>query len=158
MPYHEINVKNVKIDDKFWNKRIRSAVENIVPYQWRVLNDQEPGAAPSHAVMNFKIAAGMELGEFYGYQFQDSDLAKWIEASSFSLIYQDSPQVRAALDQAISIIEKAQQPDGYLDTHYILKNQTRNGRKLPMATSFTARAICWRQLLPTTLLPAASGC
>ncbi len=130
MPFHEINVKNVKIDDKFWNKRIRSAVENIVPYQWRVLNDQEPGAAPSHAVMNFKIAAGMELGEFYGYQFQDSDLAKWIEAASFSLIYQDSPQVRAALDQAISIIEKAQQPDGYLDTHYILKKPDKKWQEI----------------------------
>lgn len=51
MPFHEINVKNVKIDDKFWNKRIRSVVEKIVPYQWRVLNDQEPGAAPSHAAV-----------------------------------------------------------------------------------------------------------
>lgn len=130
--YKEINLKNVRVNDSFWNKRIRNAVENVVPYQWRVLNDREPGAAPSHAVMNFKIAAGMEQGEFYGWQFQDSDLAKWIEAASFSLIYQDSPKIRAALEEAIGIIEKAQQPDGYLDTHYILKKPDKKWREIAM--------------------------
>ena len=130
MPYQDINLKNIKVDDGFWNKRIRNAVENVVPYQWRVLNDQEPGAAPSHAVMNFKIAAGMEEGEFSGYQFQDSDLAKWMEAASFSLIYHDSAKVRAALEEAIDIIEKAQQSDGYLDTHYILAKPDKKWREI----------------------------
>ena len=35
MPYQDINLKNIKVDDGFWNKRIRNAVENVVPYQWR---------------------------------------------------------------------------------------------------------------------------
>lgn len=126
----EIGMKQVKVDDGFWNKRIRNAVENVVPYQWRVLNDREPGAAPSHAVKNFKIAAGMEEGEFSGYQFQDSDVAKWIEAASYSLIYEDSPEIRAALEEIIGILEKAQEPDGYLDTHYILKKPDRKWKEI----------------------------
>lgn len=126
----EISLKNVHVDDGFWNNRIRNAVENVVPYQWRVLNDREPGAAPSHAVMNFKIAAGIEQGEFKGYQFQDSDLAKWIEAASFSLIYKRNPDVEKALEEIIGIIEKAQQPDGYLDTHYILKKPDKKWKEI----------------------------
>ena len=126
----EIDIKQIKVDDGFWNKRIRNAVENVVPYQWRVLNDREPGAAPSHAVKNFKIAAGMEEGEFYGYQFQDSDVAKWIEAASYSLIYEDSPEIRAALDEVIGILEKAQEADGYLDTHYMLKKPDKKWQEI----------------------------
>lgn len=130
MGVKEIGIRQIHVDDGFWNKRIRNAVENVVPYQWRVLNDREPGAEPSHAIRNFKIAAGMEEGEFYGFQFQDSDVAKWIEAASYSLIYEDNPEIRAALDEAISIIEKAQQPDGYLDTHYILKKPDRKWKEI----------------------------
>lgn len=126
----EIGIRQIHVDDGFWNKRIRNAVEKVVPYQWRVLNDREPGVEPSHAIRNFKIAAGMEEGEFYGYQFQDSDVAKWIEAASYSLIYEDSPEIRAALDEAIGIIEKAQQADGYLDTHYILKKPDRKWKEI----------------------------
>jgi len=116
----EICISDVRVDDGFWNGRIRNAVEKVVPYQWRVLNDQEPGAVPSHAVMNFKIAAGLAEGEFGGFRFQDSDLAKWIEAAAYSLLYKDSVDVRAALEEVVGIIEKAQQPDGYLDTYFIL--------------------------------------
>ena len=54
----EIGAADVLIRDGFWGGRIKNAVENVIPYQWRVLNDKEPGAAKSHAVANYKIAAG----------------------------------------------------------------------------------------------------
>ncbi len=126
----EIGVGQVKVNDGFWNRRIQNAVENVVPYQWRVLNDREPGAEPSHAMQNYRIAAGLAEGEFQGFQFQDSDLAKWIEAASYSLIYDDSPEIRAALREAIDVIGKAQQPDGYLDTHYIIKKPDRKWKEI----------------------------
>ena len=130
MKQTRIPIENIHINDSFWNGRIRNAVENVVPYQWRVLNDKEPGAAPSHAVMNYKIAAGLEQGEFEGMQFQDSDLAKWIEAASYSLLYQKNPEVEAALEEVIEIIGKAQQPDGYLSTYYILKYPDRKWKEI----------------------------
>ena len=125
-----IDIRQVHVDDGFWNKLINNAVEHVLPYQWRVLNDAEPDAAPSHAIRNFKIAAGLEEGEFYGYQFQDSDLAKWMEAASFSLLYDDSPEVRQHLKEAIELIGKAQQPDGYMDTHYIVKKPDKKWQEL----------------------------
>ncbi len=72
----EIGAADVLIRDGFWGGRIKNAVENVIPYQWRVLNDNEPGAPKSHAVANYRIAAGLEQGEFEGCIFQDSDLAK----------------------------------------------------------------------------------
>ncbi len=123
-------VPQVKIHDPFWSRRIRQAVDQVIPYQWRVLNDREPSAEPSHAIENFRIAAGLAEGEFKGYQFQDSDLAKWIEGASWSLIYKDDPGLRKNLRDAIDLIGKAQQPDGYLDTCYIVKKPDRKWQEL----------------------------
>ncbi|MBO4367922.1 MAG: glycoside hydrolase family 127 protein [Clostridia bacterium] len=125
-----LGIRQVKVNDDFWSKRIDRAIERVIPYQWRVLNDREPGAAPSHAIENFRIAAGLSEGEFNGYQFQDSDLAKWIEGASYSLIYKDDPELRKNLKDAIELIGRAQQPDGYLDTHYIVKKPDKKWQEL----------------------------
>ena len=66
---------------------------------------------------NFQVAAGEKQGEFYGLWFQDSDLAKWLEAASFSLATHPDAKLDAELDGIIATIAKAQQPDGYLDTY-----------------------------------------
>ena len=125
-----LNITQIKIDDPFWSSRIQLAADHIIPYQWRVLNDREPDAEPSHAIENFRIAAGLSEGEFKGYQFQDSDLAKWIEGASYSLIYRDDPELRKNLKEAVDLIGKAQQPDGYLDTHYIIKKPDKKWQEL----------------------------
>lgn len=64
----------VQIDDSFWGGRIRRMCESIIPYQYEVLNDQVPGIPQSHAVENFRIAAGLSEGEYQGMLFQDSDV------------------------------------------------------------------------------------
>lgn len=130
MENREVSVQNVRVRDGFWSPQIKNAVEKVIPYQWRVLNDREPGAALSRAMKNFRVAAGMEEGEFYGFQFQDSDVAKWIEAASYSLLYSKNPQVEEALREAVEVISKAQQPDGYLDTHYILKKPDKKWKEI----------------------------
>ena len=89
----------------------------MIPYQWEALNDRLPGAERSGTVHNFQVAAGEKQGEFYGLWFQDSDLAKWLEAASFSLATHPDAKLDAELDGIIATIAKAQQPDGYLDTY-----------------------------------------
>ena len=80
-----ISLHGIRIDDPFWNKYTELVTEEVIPYQWKTLNDQVPGAEPSHAIANFRIAAGMEEGHFYGYVFQDSDVAKWLERAQSAL-------------------------------------------------------------------------
>lgn len=117
----EIPLKNVRVKDDFWSKYIKLAMEVVIPYQWEAINDRIPDAEPSHAMKNFRIAAGLEKGEFHGMVFQDSDVSKWLEAVGYSLETNPNPELEKNADEVIDILEKAQRPDGYLDTYFILK-------------------------------------
>jgi len=116
-----IPLKNVKIDDGFWNRYQRLVKEEILPYQYLAINDQVPDVEPSHAIKNFKIAAGLEEGEYYGYVFQDTDVYKWIEAVAYTLVHNRDEELEKKADEIIDLIEKAQQKDGYLVTYFIIK-------------------------------------
>ena len=74
-----ISLKNVQVQDGFWKPMQDLIIETVIPYQEKILNDEIPGVEKSHALANFRIAAGMEKGKFYGMVFQDSDVAKWLE-------------------------------------------------------------------------------
>ncbi|WP_139904795.1 glycoside hydrolase family 127 protein [Clostridium thermarum] len=116
-----VSLKNVNIDDRFWSGYQKLVREVVIPYQWEALNDNIPDAAPSHAIKNFRIAAKEEDGEFGGMVFQDSDVAKWLEAVGYSLAINPDPDLEALADKTIDLIEKAQLPDGYLNTFFTIK-------------------------------------
>ena len=108
------------INDNFFGNYQKLVTEDVIPYQRKVIDDAIPGVEKSHAIENFRIAAGLSEGEFYGWVFQDSDVAKWIEAASYSLMLKPDKALESDIDDLIDIIAKAQQPDGYLDTYFIL--------------------------------------
>ena len=61
------------------------------------LNDEVPGVEKSHALENLRQAGRKLAGEpvtepFYGMVFQDSDVAKWLEAAAYALSQEDSPR------------------------------------------------------------------
>jgi uncharacterized protein len=119
----ELSFKDVRIGPGFWGDRQGLVAEAVVPYQWKALNDEIPGAAPSHAVENLRIAAGLSSGEFHGFQFQDSDVAKWIEAASYAIAAlaaagRRDPELERAMDGAIELVGAAQQSDGYIQSYY----------------------------------------
>jgi DUF1680 family protein len=70
----------------------------VIPYQWEALNDRISDAPASHAIKNFKIAAGEATGEFFGFVFQDSDVAKWLEAVAYSLETDPNPKLEESAD------------------------------------------------------------
>lgn len=85
--------------DLFWSRYTRLVRDTVLPYQWEALNDRIAGAQPSHAIRNFRIAAGMESGEFVGMVFQDSDVGKWIEAVAYSLNSHPDPSRHSLMKQ-----------------------------------------------------------
>ena len=121
----------VEITSTFW-KRYRNLVrKEMIPYQWNVLNDTagitiekerlgDEGipSDKSHAIENFKIAAGRTQGSHYGWTFQDSDVYKWLEAVAYSVREQRDPDLEAKAQEVINLIADAQEDDGYLDTFY----------------------------------------
>lgn len=50
--------------------------------------------------------------------FFDSDTGKWLEAVGYSLHTHPDPALEKQADEVISLIEKAQKPDGYLNTYF----------------------------------------
>ena len=114
----------------FWSRRIRQVTEKMIPLQLSILKDEAPGTEPSHAIENFRIAAGLKEGDFHGMVFQDSDIGKWIEAAAYSLKLKKDPALEKEIDDIVDIIEKAQMPDGYLNTFFTLKEKGRRWTNL----------------------------
>lgn len=52
--------------------------------------------------------------------FWDSDVAKWIESASYALITKPDHELRKQIDALVALIVSAQQPDGYLNTHFTI--------------------------------------
>ena len=114
-----IPLKQVTVRDSFFTPVQQVVTDVMIPYQEKVLHDEIPDIKQSHVIKNFQIAAG-ELNEtYYGRVFQDSDLAKWLEAVAYSLTIKPDPELEKRADEIIDLIGRTQQPDGYLDTYFI---------------------------------------
>jgi DUF1680 family protein len=113
----------VKITDAFWSARQETNRTASIPVS---LDNLEK----SGNLENFRLAARGETNGFRGPVFMDSDVYKAIEAASFSLATHPDPELEARLDSIIQLVTAAQQPDGYLDTHYIVKEPGRRWTNL----------------------------
>ena len=59
MTIRPIDIKKVTITDSFWKAK-RTLVRNeVIPYQWEILNDRIPEAEASYCMHNFKAAAAL---------------------------------------------------------------------------------------------------
>jgi uncharacterized protein len=113
-----LGLAEARITGGFWAGKLDMVAREMLPYQWKALNDEVPGAEPSRAIENFRIAAGESSGEFKSTLYQDSEVAKWIEAASYSLSHHADPELEARVDEAVRLIAKAQRPDGYVNTYF----------------------------------------
>ncbi|WP_070042498.1 glycoside hydrolase family 127 protein [Robinsoniella peoriensis] len=121
MKLKSLNLKDIKICDEFWSRHVDLVRNVIIPYQWEIMNDRVEDAESSHCLENFKIAAGKSSGDFYGAVFQDTDIAKWLEAVGFSLACNPDPKLEATADEVIDLIADAQCKDGYINTYFTIK-------------------------------------
>ena len=59
MSIRPLDIKRVKVTDSFWQDK-RDLVRNeVIPYQWEILNDRIPEAEASYCMHNFKAAAAL---------------------------------------------------------------------------------------------------
>ncbi|MBR5311693.1 MAG: glycoside hydrolase family 127 protein [Clostridia bacterium] len=120
-------IHHYKLSEGLIPRYARLLCDTVIPFQEAVLNDRIEGVAPSHAVDNFRNASILlrtgkkpENGDFYGMVFQDSDVAKWIEAAAYSLVIKPDAELEARIDELCDLIAGAQEADGYLNTHFTL--------------------------------------
>ena len=130
------------ITDDFWLRYRTLVREEMLPFQWKVLNDigeveiereradESLPCEKSHAIANFEIAAGRKKGEHYGWVFQDSDVYKWLEAAAYSLREKEDKQLKEWADFTVDLIADAQCSDGYLNTYFTIKCPERRYQRL----------------------------
>jgi DUF1680 family protein len=99
----------VTINDAFWSPRIEIVRDHTIPFQYTQLDTVGHLKALQHAT----DAPTPHI-------FWDSDIAKWIEAASYSLVSHPDPELESRLDEVIGLLADAQQDDGYLNTYFTL--------------------------------------
>lgn len=127
MKSERVPVNSFIADDSFVGKVQRLVREEVLPYQYEILNDAIPGIEKSHAIENIRLAAKKLMGEdvkpdeFYGMVFQDSDVAKWIEAAAYSLAAGENKELEEAVDEVIELYGSSQHEDGYVNSYFTVK-------------------------------------
>ncbi|KRM08463.1 glycoside hydrolase family 127 protein [Lentilactobacillus farraginis] len=139
--YTAPKLNKVKVTSDFWKRYRELVVKEVLPYQWKVMNDEADISIAedpqnngqdknSHAVANLKIAAGEMKGHHYGFPFQDTDVYKWLEAAAYSFGYHPNPDLKKITDNLIDLIAKAQDDDGYLSTYFQIDAPERKFKRL----------------------------
>ncbi len=106
-----IGIGDCRWEDGFWADKFRQCEEVMVPHMGTLLKGDI-----GHAYNNFKIAAGLKKGEHKGEWWHDGDFYKWMEAATYIYGHNHDQRIVNELDEIISVIAKAQEPDGYLST------------------------------------------
>ena len=131
-----------KVTDEFIGNYRELVRTQMIPFQWNVLNDaidvniekeRDDDFIPnekSHAIENFKIAAGINKGDHYGWVFQDSDVYKWLEAVAYSLRDKPDKNLQDLADSVVDLIGMAQEDDGYINTYFTIKAPDRKFKRL----------------------------
>ena len=117
----DMQPQEIRLLEGFWKNRNQLLSDVIIPYQWDTLNNRTEGVPLSHAVENFRIAAKELEGNPCGTIFQDSDVAKWIEAAAYSLIIHPNSQLEGIIDELVRLITKSQHSNGYVNTFFTAK-------------------------------------
>ena len=101
----------VSLADDFWEPKRRINREVTLPSQYRHLED-------TGRLDNFRRASGKIGGKYQGIYFNDFDVYKWLEAAAWTLAKGSNPELERMVNAAITEVEDAQRPDGYLNTYF----------------------------------------
>ena len=109
-PIEPVPFTDVKVDDAFWGQRLKASREVTIPLAFSKC--EETGRYE-----NFVRALTPDSTYYVGgYPFDDTDVYKTIEGAAYTLQTYPDPKLEAYIDSVITIVAKAQMPDGYLNT------------------------------------------
>lgn len=108
-PIQSVPLTNVKIEDRFWQPRIETAVDVTIPYDFEK-------CAETGRIDNFAKAGGLMDGAHQGIYYNDSDVFKVVQGFAYALQIAPNPTMEAYVDGLIDIFAAAQEDDGYLYT------------------------------------------
>ncbi|GIV10057.1 MAG: hypothetical protein KatS3mg019_2148 [Fimbriimonadales bacterium] len=106
-----ISFAQVEIDDGFWSRRQQTNRSATLPHLFEEL--ERAGNIP-----NLRLAADGKREGYQGPVYMDSDLYKALEAAAYVLKQHPDDPIRGKVDEVIGLLERAQQPDGYLNSYF----------------------------------------
>lgn len=107
-----VSYKNVRFEEGFWSPRLETNRTVTIPHIYRKL-------AETGRISAFDLDFERPIPAPVVLIFGDSDPAKWVEAASYSLATHPDPTLAGLVDGVADKVIAAQQPDGYLNTHFI---------------------------------------
>lgn len=132
-----VYTKKYKIDNKLWNDRAKAMITNWIPY-CVAQNERTDLKIGEGGIDNFIEAAKAIRGEPHakhkGYVFSNAWVHQTVEAMCIALmvdpqgdkeIIAAQDKMKATLEKWIPLILAAQEPDGYLQTAFTLRDTAR---------------------------------
>ncbi len=108
-PIRAVPFTKVKLTDQFWLPRLKTNADVTIPASFARCES-------TGRVKNFVMAAE-HSGKFCTtFPFDDTDIYKTIEGASYSLSLFPDAKLDRYIDSLITIVGRAQEPDGYLYT------------------------------------------
>ena len=132
-----VYTKRYTIDSRLWNDRFKAMIVNWIPHCIDQINSTDLSTGQG-GIDNFIEAAkalkGLPHDKHKGYVFSNAWVHQTVEAICEALmvdpqgdaaIIASQEKMKATLEQWIPIILSAQEPDGYLQTAYTLRDTSR---------------------------------
>jgi DUF1680 family protein len=117
--YEAVNFKNVKLTGKFWSERLDTVLAKTIPSQYDKLVEYNMVESLKVVQPPPPLTIPRNNHNFTTQIFWDSDIGKWIEAASYALAHGPDADIEKKIDNITDLLERAQLPDGYLNTWYI---------------------------------------
>jgi len=114
---------DVQIADRFW--RPRQETNRLVSIPINFANLEQAGN-----LANLRLAAQGARTGYRGPVFMDSDVYKAMEAAAYSLATHPDAVLEQKLEAIIATLAAAQQPDGYLNSYFTVKEPARRWTNL----------------------------
>lgn len=126
----ETSIGDVSWTKGFWKDRFDQAYKVTIPhlhkyFEGRANEIGHSGLGSNKTLNNFRIAAGLQDGKFNGSKWGDGDFYKWIEGVANVYALTKDQSLDSLMDGIISIIGKAQQENGYIDTRITITGEPR---------------------------------
>jgi DUF1680 family protein len=103
-------LKDVQITDQFWAPKLRIYKERTIPHSWKYMESE---------LKALRRAAGENVEGPLNGTWGEANLYKFLETVAHSLALFPDPAVEKRVDEIVSLLGRAQQPDGFVHLFYI---------------------------------------
>lgn len=118
-----IPLSAVRLTDNILAPRIEQCIKVTIPTSLEKC--RETGRLDA-----FKLEWTENSGKECPHIYWDSDVAKVLEGVAYSLAVSPDSELEKYYDELVDLIVSAQQPDGYLNTHFTVKDQDKRWTQL----------------------------